>query len=325
MNNNPNSKISQYFDEGGLSKSHISPQGEIFRPGQRNWEAKKRKYFSVLGNLANLTVWRKSSLVRVQRDFRTGGQLGGGSRGRISGFSENSRRRLSYRMARIERGGLPVLVTLTYPDCYFSKLGDFANWKRDIDNLGKRMLRAFNKTGMVWKMEVIDRKSGLHKGVEFPHFHCLVWGVNVSDMLKFIPGAWFEVVATGDIRHLKAGTRVEAVRSENGVRSYVSKYICKVFEGKTRYMGRWWGWIGKKNLPFAVAECVRLCDFEAEVLICAMVKRMSIPDRHYNSLFFMCDADQMRNGWEEILYEGYLSWEDANNSAVQDLPIQENL
>ena len=296
----------QYGDWGGLSKSHNSPDNDNQFDGYRiNAHSKNGE----IGTIANLTVWKRASLVRVQRDSLKLHRLGGGVRGTISGFSENSRRRLQYKLASLERGGLPVLVTLTYPDSYYEKLSDFHNWKRDIDAFGKRVLRQFDQAGIVWKMEVVSRKSGLYVGQEFPHFHCLIWGVKLPDLLKFVPGVWFRVVSTGDLKHLKAGTRVEQVRSENGVRSYVSKYICKTFERRRVYAGRWWGWIGKKNLPFAAAECIKLCDFEAELLICALVRRMSIFDRHYKSLFYMCDADQVRAGWEDVVLEGYIHWE----------------
>ena len=301
----------QYGDWGGLSKSHISPQDNFQLDDYRIRSDNKT---GNLGTIANLTVWRKASLIRVQRDNGVNYRIGGGDRGRISGFSESSRRRLQYRLASIERGGLPVLITLTYPDSYYSKLGDFRNWKRDIDAFGKRLLRVFDQAGMVWKMEVVSRKSGLYVGVDFPHFHCLIWGVKLENLLDFVPCAWFRVVATGDLKHLRAGTRVEQVRSENGVRSYVSKYICKTFERRLVYAGRWWGWIGKENLHFGAAECIKLCDFEAELLICALVRRMTIPDRHYKSLFYMCNADQVQQGWEEVVFEGYLYYQGARSA-----------
>lgn len=322
-----NQGVAAWGKSGGLSKSHISPLNpEIGLRNIEKWLSNPRKG-AVLGNLANLTVWRGSSLVRVQRDWLPGDQIGGGVRGRISGFSENSRRRLMYRLAKIERGGLPVLVTLTYPDCYYERLERFENWKRDIDTLGKRISRAFPGAGACWKMEIIDRKSGLYKGVMFPHFHLLIWGVGVDLLREFISLAWFQVVKTGDIHHFKAGTRVEQVRTENGVRSYVSKYLCKTAAENTRYLGRWWGFIGKKNLPWAVASCVRLCDFEAEMLICAMVKRMAIPDRRYITLQFMCDAEEVLRGWEDVLFEGYQVWENARkirkSSSAGSIPIAE--
>ena len=70
---------------------------------------------------------------------------------------------------------------------------------------------------------------------------------------------WYEIVGSGEPRHLAAGTRVEAVRSVRGVMAYVSKYLAKVEDDPaTEYesIGRCWGIMGRENLPWA--EIVRM-------------------------------------------------------------------
>ena len=81
----------------------------------------------------------------------------------------------------------------------------------------------------IWKLEPQQRGA--------PHFHLLVWGIcfsassapcpNCSPIYRppLFPTAvprWFEIVGNNDPRHLAAGTRVEAVRSRNGVMRYAS-------------------------------------------------------------------------------------------------------
>lgn len=65
---------------------------------------------------------------------------------------------------------------------------------------------------------------------------------------------WYEVVGSGEPRHLAAGTRVETVKSVRGVFAYASKYLAKVEDDPaTEYesIGRCWGIMGREHLPWA--------------------------------------------------------------------------
>jgi hypothetical protein len=65
---------------------------------------------------------------------------------------------------------------------------------------------------------------------------------------------WYEVVGSGEPRHLAAGTRVEQVRSARGVFAYASKYLAKVEDDPApEYdsIGRCWGIMGREHLPWA--------------------------------------------------------------------------
>lgn len=65
---------------------------------------------------------------------------------------------------------------------------------------------------------------------------------------------WYEVVGSGEPRHLAAGTRVEAVRSVRGVMAYASKYLAKVEDDPApeyESIGRCWGIMGREHLPWA--------------------------------------------------------------------------
>src|SRR5208282_365500 len=65
---------------------------------------------------------------------------------------------------------------------------------------------------------------------------------------------WYEVVGSSEPRHLAAGTRVEAVKSNRGVFAYASKYLAKVEDDlATEYksIGRCWGIMGREHLPWA--------------------------------------------------------------------------
>ena len=65
---------------------------------------------------------------------------------------------------------------------------------------------------------------------------------------------WYEVVGSGEPRHLAAGTGVETVKSTRGVFYYASKYMAKVEDDPaTEYesIGRCWGIMGREYLPWA--------------------------------------------------------------------------
>ena len=53
---------------------------------------------------------------------------------------------------------------------------------------------------------------------------------------------WYEAVGSGDRRNYDAGTNVSSVKSLNGVRHYVGKYMGKDCLASSRWAsGRWWG------------------------------------------------------------------------------------
>ncbi|MBM3131828.1 MAG: hypothetical protein FJZ95_02190 [Chloroflexi bacterium] len=78
-----------------------------------------------------------------------------------------------------------------------------------------------------------------------PHYHVFVNGrVDKSEVAQ----EWYQIVGSGDENHLRAGTRVEAIRGPHAVPTYAAKYAAKfqqkqVPEGYTD-VGRFWGTFG---------------------------------------------------------------------------------
>jgi len=65
--------------------------------------------------------------------------------------------------------------------------------------------------------------------------------------------AWYHVVDSHNVDHLKAGLRVERVRSWGGVMSYCAKYMAKAdceFLSEVSF-GRSWGVFNRKCIPWA--------------------------------------------------------------------------
>lgn len=73
-----------------------------------------------------------------------------------------------------------------------------------------------------------------------------------DDLKHWMSRVWYDVVSSGDIRHFRAGTRVEKLRSIRGAFKYAAKgYMGKEIEAGDLplHPGRFWGVIGRKDLP----------------------------------------------------------------------------
>lgn len=189
-----------------------------------------------------------------------------GDRREITGFSDASRHRCLKFMNSVNRTVIEAtrvwFVTLTYPKVWDD---DPQVWKKQLKAFRKRLERAFGRMGVVWKLE--PQKRGA------PHFHllllvppamcrdlrqgerkwrrgryCTNWrGVHLRTVRNFVSRAWFKVVNSGDVKHLRAGTQVEPLETWDKIVGYVSKYLGKtcVFmdqgSGEVKNVGRFWG------------------------------------------------------------------------------------
>jgi hypothetical protein len=112
----------------------------------------------------------------------------GGVRQKCKGFSFGSRRRMLDKLNSVSVAAeLPQFVTATLPDDVFDDdAGRFArSAKVWMDNFTKRLKRVCPKAAGFWRIEWQSRKSGLHEGKLFPHFHLLVWGLPVRKVDEF--------------------------------------------------------------------------------------------------------------------------------------------
>ena len=160
---------------------------------------------------------------------------GGGKRGRIVGFSAASARRLLFCARNFP--GLSVMLTLTYP-------GDFPLDGRTVKNHWRRMRQWFSRRGNasgLWFLEFQARGA--------PHFHVFM----PSEVPKNdVAAAWYEIVGSGDIRHLWAGTRTEALRNPQAAGAYAAKYASKTVQKDVPEgfldVGRFWGTWGHARI-----------------------------------------------------------------------------
>jgi len=175
-----------------------------------------------------------------------------GDRAGIASFSASARRNFLKKIFSLS--ALPSFFsTLTYPAYYPA---DANTWKRHLDRFSRVLLRRFPHAWFFWKLEPQRRGA--------PHFHLMgdlaCGAVSVALLRCFVAATWFRVVGSGDGRHAVAGTQFDFIHDATGkVRAYVCKYVGKPAGSdlpEWARPGRFWGIVGRKNLP--AAPCVHL-------------------------------------------------------------------
>lgn len=228
-------------------------------------------------NQGTMTVYTEGSLIKVSKNRKNhhADQTRDWVRGQVKGFSKASRRRIQRKLAKLDKNQIPVFVTLTYPSEWPE---DPQEWKRHLKNFIHRLAYKYPNACGVWKLE--PQKRGA------PHYHLMIWGVSYDDLFMFVKKKWYQVVGSGDINHLKAGTRVEKIRSWRGVMSYVSKYIAKMTEPGEGWenVGRYWGVFMRDNMPWSEVEIFEIPQ-EKVVLAMRYFRRYAgLKSRDYASL-----------------------------------------
>lgn len=194
---------------------------------------------------------------------------GGGKRGRVTGFSDASRKRLQRKLASVNEGCVVAhrhFLTLTYPGQY-PACG--REWKRHLDTFIKRLMREYDVQALVWKLEPQKRLA--------PHYHLLVFASMPVDR-SWVAFAWYDIVGSGRPEHLKAGTQCDRIKSWRGVLSYASKYLGKVVQSGDLPnfwcdAGRWWGVRGELPIEEITTCLTRQEGFKVRRVIRKMVER----------------------------------------------------
>jgi hypothetical protein len=89
-----------------------------------------------------------------------------------------------------------------------------------------------------------------------PHYHLLASNQVPKEE---IAERWYRIVGSGDEKHLRAGTRVESIRSKGHLYGYVSTYIRKS---------------GQKQLPVGYEEVGRFWGASRNILIWEAFERI---------------------------------------------------
>jgi hypothetical protein len=136
-----------------------------------------------------------------------------------------------------------IFVALTYPGEYPE---DPEVCKNHLKALRRRLQRKFGAFAGFWRMGIQRRGAW--------HFHLLLFvGPSIGSMgelRRFISFSWYEVTGKVSEGHLRAGTRVEAVKKWKQATSYVERYMAKPEEfPQGLQTGRIWGIWNKELLP----------------------------------------------------------------------------
>jgi hypothetical protein len=136
-----------------------------------------------------------------------------------------------------------IFVTLTYPREYPENP---ELCKRHLKALRKRLLREFGTFAAFWRMGIQQRGA--------MHLHLLLFvGPSfgpIGKLRRFISTSWYEVTGKVSEGHLRAGTRVEAVKRWKQATSYAERYMAKPEEfPEGLETGRIWGIWNEELLP----------------------------------------------------------------------------
>ena len=195
--------------------------------------------------------------VQVKRFRATDKPRKSARRGRCGAFTRDVARRLRHfgrncgELVKASETGRAAFAHLTYP-------GEFPTDGRTV----KRHLHAFiqwcRRKGVygLWAVEFQARGA--------PHLHLVLTGhIDKGELAE----AWYRIVASGDERHLAAGTRIEAVQKPYAIPAYIAGYVSKQDQksipAQFVELGRWWGHWGTTCEPVAevsgtVAELAKL-------------------------------------------------------------------
>ena len=191
--------------------------------------------------------------IRIRRsiDYSNKPRRGGGKRSAVTLFSNESKRRLLF-VAR-NFPNVPIMLTLTYP-LNFPLDGQLDG--QLVKNHWRRFRQWLVRNGVTYGLWVLEfQKRGA------PHFHLFMSDYVDKDA---VANAWFKIVASGDPKHLIAGTRIELFRNPQVRGSYVMKYAAKMEQKDVPpnfdNVGRFWGTWGKPTicrtatLPLPIAK-----------------------------------------------------------------------
>lgn len=150
------------------------------------------------------------------------------SRGIIKEFTWMAKRRCKIALRNSDPNA-NVLITLTYPGVYPTNglvvkehLYKFKKYLRKLD------------IDYFWVLEFQKRGA--------PHFHFIVNKFVPMDEVKKV---WFDIVGSGDLKHLDQGVEVEFARNTIKAKMYMLKYLEKSYSkdvpDEYKKVGRFWG------------------------------------------------------------------------------------
>ena len=194
-----------------------------------------------------VSVFRNDAKVKIKH--AAADRRGGGVRSKVKEFSKASRQNLLF-TAFNARAEFKTFVTLTYPNTFPC---DGATVKAHLNSfLSALRFRVQTETGgpfrYMWAMEFQKRGA--------PHLHILI---ETTIPKGWLSKEWYQVVGSGDVKHLKAGTSIEKCRDDKGAGFYMARHYGAKAEQKAvpsefLNVGRFWGSSRELAGPLQVVE-----------------------------------------------------------------------
>lgn len=176
------------------------------------------------------------------------------TRGTVKAFSPRSRSRMLQMFARTDARYLPeraTFITLTY---HHDWPADAAEWKRNVEELERRVGREHPESWLVWRLEYQARGA--------PHFHLLVFHDDALDTAA-ITADWHHIARRCCGWCDRYMVDIRPVETWDQVRRYVSKYTGKVDDREQPDGGgRFWGVKRRKNRTETI-HSIRVSEDEA--------------------------------------------------------------
>ena len=151
-------------------------------------------------------------------------------RGKIAVYSEKSKRRYRFLLRNTQKIWSHELE-VGYPADFPM---DGNKVKRDIRLLKESLQREYQDIAWTWRLGFQKRNA--------PHVHFLT---DRPVDYKWLARRWYEIVGSGDPKHLKAGTHVDKIKNVGKIINYMVTYMANdketvVPEG-FEDVGRFWG------------------------------------------------------------------------------------
>lgn len=265
---------------------------------------------SISHNWRNSTCFKLSihaGIAKVTRISEKLPQSGGGKRNKITVFSAQSRKRLLERVAMYRDSEIGYFITLTYPGHFRY---DWHEIKYHLTLLRKRIQYYCPNVRCLWRMELKRRKSGESQGEIVPHYHLLLYGIELNRIRKFrywLHETWSEIANYHDENLPKLRTQCKIIKNHKHAMSYASKYIAKIDNEEDQGFGRYWGEFGTFDTTASIEIYVSLQSFilwkryirrwlkgEKKAKIAKMVAR--IREDYGLSIFGIGDRERCRDG-----------------------------
>ena len=151
-------------------------------------------------------------------------------RGKIKGYSERSKRRYRFLLRNTQKLWTHELE-VGYPADFPM---DGKKVKRDIKLLKDSLEKEYPGIAWTWRLGFQQRNA--------PHVHFLA---NMPVDYKWLARRWYEIVGSGDSKHLKAGTHVDKIEHVGKMINYMVSYMADDKETKVpegfEDVGRFWG------------------------------------------------------------------------------------